>query len=138
MGRRLEEFLESQPPKLRKRVLLLPPPPLGTRRTRRPIGRQEGRKRRRRRFVSNFVTGVVGWNAREGGLSVGRSSSVYSYVHTYVRRAQGQRKTALLGREARRERTRLFRLSRCVRSVCSCMRARARESVKRGSKESHS
>lgn len=88
MGRRLEEFLESQPPKLRKRVLLLPPPPFGTRRTRRPIGRQEGRKRRRRRrLVSNFVTGVVGWNAREGGLSVGRSSSVYSYVRTYVHRA---------------------------------------------------
>lgn len=66
--------------------------------------------------------------------SVGRHRYIRTYVRTYIE----QRKTALLGREARRERTRLFRLSRCVRSVCSCMRARARESVKRGSKESHS
>lgn len=44
-------------------------------------GRQ--RRRRRRRLVSNFVTGVVGWNAREGGRH--RYIHVRTYVRTYLR-----------------------------------------------------
>lgn len=103
---------------------------LGTRRTRRPrngtIGGGEGRRRRRRqRFVSNFVTGVVGWNAREGALA--RSVVIGIYVLTYVRtyaehRGNGRRRYSVV---KRRESARARYALVAMRAIRVCARARA-------------